>query len=422
MLNLKILSTRDEINSGNKSVCYLCEGSLEEYVKSIPERYTEYDIQRGIVKNVYLDRLTKSILANKYIPPIVLIADKFDINGEILKIKVYKILDGLQRTYRIKAIYYALNLFISEIDNNHSKKKELKEITKYKLSKMYKTQLDEMNSDITILWSILRIFYDENKSLADLKTVFANFNQWFEVWVSLDQKEQINKMLVLNAGHKPMDIKHQLELLFLNIIHPKYLDNFVRSKDANSSFFYKRKQSGELHLSHFISAIISFHYHEPISVDAKFIRDLQDDLDEKLEELKDYFLNETLELFIEFMKQLDIIFFNEYGQTGIEWIGKETMLIGIFAALGKYYKQQDNNLTDFLNDIKQKITINITNLKINEFEDVKNTIDFTKLNIGDTFKNTTFYVFCHLFFKNTTDIDWQDLFKNKAKRSSYDCE
>jgi len=87
MLNLKILSTRDEINSGNKSVCYLCEGSLEEYVKSIPERYTEYDIQRGIVKNVYLDRLTKSILANKYIPPIVLIADKFDINGEILKIK-----------------------------------------------------------------------------------------------------------------------------------------------------------------------------------------------------------------------------------------------------------------------------------------------------------------------------------------------
>ena len=134
MLNLKVLSTRDEINSGKKSTCYLCEGSLEEYVKSIPERYTEYDIQRGIVKNVYLDRLTKSILANKYIPPIVLIADKFKINDGMLEIENYKILDGLQRTYRIKAIYIALKLFISELEAG----KDLKDSKKNILSKVYK--------------------------------------------------------------------------------------------------------------------------------------------------------------------------------------------------------------------------------------------------------------------------------------------
>lgn len=44
-LKLKILSKREEIDdNGDKSICYFAEGNLEDYVKSIPEKYKNYEI------------------------------------------------------------------------------------------------------------------------------------------------------------------------------------------------------------------------------------------------------------------------------------------------------------------------------------------------------------------------------------------
>jgi len=224
-LNLKILSKREEANKGRINTCYICEGTLEEYVKSIPDRYKEYDIQRGIIKNnVYLDKLTKTILENKFIPSIVLVANKDDDitienNTLILKNQSYKILDGLQRSYRIKQIYQAYNLYLNLV--NEDKKSFIETLTKYKISREFKKKLDNYKTDISYLWFIIE-FYKNNKIN---KSIFKDFIQWFEVWVGLDKNEQINKMLVLNAGHKSMDLKHQLELLFLNVVPEKYLND-----------------------------------------------------------------------------------------------------------------------------------------------------------------------------------------------------
>jgi len=418
-LNLKILSKREEANKGRINTCYICEGTLEEYVKSIPDRYKEYDIQRGIIKNnVYLDKLTKTILENKFIPSIVLVANKDDDitienNTLILKNQSYKILDGLQRSYRIKQIYQAYNLYLNLV--NEDKKSFIETLTKYKISREFKKKLDNYKTDISYLWFIIE-FYKNNKIN---KSIFKDFIQWFEVWVGLDKNEQINKMLVLNAGHKSMDLKHQLELLFLNVVPEKYLNEFIRSKDISSATFYKKKEKGDLHLTHFISALIAFDKSVPILVNQQYLQEIHENPDIELEEVKKYFMENNLELFIDFLKSLDELIETTYGKTGLEWIGRESVLIGLFAAFGKYFELNYNNdiqkLAQCLNNIKELLEENIKNINIEAFNDAKTSVNIAKVNIGDLFKYSTYYYFCQMLIHRNSNLAWKMIFTEKTK-------
>ena len=127
-LKLKILSKREE---NNKAICYICEGNLENYINSIPNRYREYDIQRGIIKNnVYLEKLTTTLLKKEYIPSIVLVSNEpLEILENDLTLEEYKILDGLQRSYRMKLVYNAYNIYLEKIET--SSKEEIEKKTKF---------------------------------------------------------------------------------------------------------------------------------------------------------------------------------------------------------------------------------------------------------------------------------------------------
>lgn len=418
-LNLNILSKREEINNRKINTCYICEGTLEDYVKSIPGRYREYDIQRGIIKNnVYLDKLTKTILENKFIPSIVLVANSdnnitIENNKIEIKNQSYKILDGLQRSYRIKQIYQAYNLYIDLVDDD--KKDYIEALTKYKISREFKEELDSYKTDISYLWPIIEFYRNNNIN----RNIFSDFIQWFEVWVGLDKNEQINKMLVLNAGHKSMDLKHQLELLFLNVVPENYLVEFIRSKDISSAYFYKKKEKGDLHLTHFISALIAFDKSAPILVNQQYLQEIHENPDIELEEVKKYFMENNLDLFIDFLKNIDELIENKYGKTGLEWIGRESVLIGLFAAFGKYFeKNYDNDirkLEECLNTIKNLLTEKIDRLDIEAFNSAKTSVNIAKVNIGDLFKYSTYYYFCKLLIDNNTNLKWKIIFTQKTK-------
>jgi len=418
-LNLSILSEREETNNGKTNTCYICEGTLEDYVKSIPDRYKEYDIQRGIIKNnVYLDKLTKTILENKFIPSIVLVANSDDgitiENNKIaIKNQSYKILDGLQRSYRIKQIYQAYVLYINLVDDN--KKSYIEALTKYKISREFKKELNSYKTDVSYLWSVIE-FHRKNKIN---RNIFSDFIQWFEVWVGLDKNEQINKMLVLNAGHKSMDLKHQLELLFLNVVPETYLEEFIRSKDISSASFYKKKEKGDLHLTHFISALIAFDKSAPILVNQQYLQEIHENPDIELEEVKKYFMENNLDLFIDFLKNIDDLIENKYGKTGLEWIGRESVLIGLFAAFGKYFeKNYDNDirkLEECLNTIKNLLAEKIDRLDIEAFNSAKTSVNIAKVNIGDLFKYSTYYYFCQMFIHDNTNLEWKIIFTQKTK-------
>ena len=416
-LELKILSKRKE---NNKAICYICEGNLENYVKSIPERYRDYDIQRGIIKNnVYLEKLTITILEKKYIPSIVLVANNpLHIKDDLISVEEYKILDGLQRSYRMKLIYNAYNIYLEKVANN--KKKEIESKTKFKLSRELKNELNEKETDISYLWTIIEFYRDKEVD----KNVFIKFIQWFEIWDNLDKNEQINKMLLLNAGHKSMDMKHQLELLFLNIISDTYLDDFIRSREISATYFYKNKKKGDLHLTHTISALVAFDKCEPILLNQKFLQELHENIDVELDQVKIFFQDNNLENFIDFFKQLDGLINSQYGEIGLQWIGRESVLIGMFASFGKYFKSNFNNDINFLeacfNDILKKLEAHLQDFKIDEFNEAKENVNIAKVNIGDLFKYSTYYFFCQLLM-NRKNNNWKTIFKMSKSEIKNDC-
>jgi len=423
-LRLKILSKREEKTNGNNTAtCYICEGNLEDYIKSIPNRYREYDIQRGIIKNnVYLERLTQTILEKKYIPSIVLVSENLlKTTNEYLTVQEYKILDGLQRSYRMKLIYNAFQLYIEYIDNNS--KKDIEQKTKFKLSRELKEKLVEKETNISYLWSIIE-FYRGNDNIE--RELFTKFVQWFEVWKNLDKNEQINKMLLLNAGHKSMDMKHQLELLFLNIITDNYLENFIRSREVSATYFYKHKSVGDIHLSHIISALIAFDKCEPILLNQKFLQELHENIDIELEQVKVFFQDNNLEIFIDFFKKLDELINRQYNKIGLQWIGRESVLIGMFASFGKFFKinfyNNINSLKACFDDILKKLEANIRNLKIDEFNEAKENVNIAKINIGDLFKYSTYYFFCQLLMHNNRENNnWKTIFKMSKSEIKNEC-
>src|SRR5690554_6174009 len=94
------------------STCYLSSINLEDYISGLPDNYKSYEVQREIVNNSYLDNLISTIINHNHIPPIVLVVDEenYELQNSSLKISEFKILDGLQRTFRLKMIYDTIKL------------------------------------------------------------------------------------------------------------------------------------------------------------------------------------------------------------------------------------------------------------------------------------------------------------------------
>lgn len=76
---------------------------------SLKPDFYEFEVQRGIVRNSYLDTLRQTISNKEPIPPISLtVSGEPVIDNQILKVKDENsdILDGLQRTFRLWVYNY----------------------------------------------------------------------------------------------------------------------------------------------------------------------------------------------------------------------------------------------------------------------------------------------------------------------------
>ncbi len=138
------------------STCYLTKIKLNEFVKSLPDGYKDYEVQREIVSNTYLDNLIETVLQKRHIPPIVLVVDSknFHFNGSELSIDEFKILDGLQRTYRLKLIWDTIRLFFLEL----SESEDILSLKRLQLSKQYSRNLDVINSNSRILETVISTY------------------------------------------------------------------------------------------------------------------------------------------------------------------------------------------------------------------------------------------------------------------------
>ena len=196
--------------------CYVCKANLKDYIASLKPDFYEFEVQRGIVRNSYLDTLRQTISNKEPIPPISLtVSGEPVIDNQILKVKDENsdILDGLQRTFRLWVYNYINN------------------IVKSKNILTFSELVSELKSD-DIGTRIIDFYFINAKFLKDFLPIgicaaniqsfidgWENYNLIFYIWYGLDDKQVVRKMLELNAGQKPVTSTHQYELLYLHFFN-----------------------------------------------------------------------------------------------------------------------------------------------------------------------------------------------------------
>lgn len=393
--------------SERKGTCYLCSIKLSDYLESLPNSYEDYEVQREIVSNVYLDHLVSTVLERQHIPSIVLIAKDVSKSGSSLEIRSFKILDGLQRTYRLhaiqKTIHYALE--------NYNKDERPLELSRFAFSRKFSTVLREFNSNTEIYLAILN-FLDRNGADKLGKCLSEN-SQWFEVWTGLSPADEVRKMLTLNAGHKPVKTRHQLELLFLNLLPVlrkagagKF--DIVREKELGSTQFSKARKAGEFHFAHLITAMLSLLKGKPVIASAGLVQEVN----EESEGLEDAAVAIDPDLFtdaVRFLVRLEALLEKGYGDLARLWIGREVTLSGLFAGLGAYARETSSGEVPF-KKLLAVLSGNPKALRLDEFESARNNLDLSKVNIGNVNRNAVFNATLELLNDPSAKLHWRSYF------------
>jgi len=248
--------------------------------------------------------------------------------------------------------------------------------------------------------------------------IFEKNEQWFEVWTNLSVKEQVNKMLTLNAGHKQVKPAHQLELLFLNLIphlqksvqaSKKQLIIF-REKEKTPLVYSKERKSGQFHFSHVISAILSFIEAKPVATNIQLVEQLQE-AQYDTEKLVEFFDYNFFEVLITFLLDLDEEVAKENNDI---WLGKESTLIGIFGALGFYRKQKQISINVLFAKVIDKLRTTQNVLNLQEYNQEMKSLDASKRNIGSVYRKAVFLGFKDFLMNidsdDYTSINWHKHF------------
>lgn len=310
---------------------YLCKGNLLDYLLNLKTDFYDFAIQRRIVKNQYLDSLYQTIKSGDPIPVLTLTFSGSKLPSDTgtteLDMDGIEILDGLQRTFRM----WAYNV----LSDKYSGQKDKDIIPFVRQLKEEKPVLFESG---VITTSLIKKMIASGEIL-NVRQAFKSFGIYFIVWAGLDEKEVVQKMLVLNAGQKAVSKTHQFELLFLhffNDIRTKHnkIELFREKDESAANIKNGKRHAGQFMFSSFIVGLQSFAEQKPLRVSTEEPPGLdnEEDSDSTLYNL--IFNPKFLAVFISLLVQLDKQIYQKEENAGLEWFVKETTLSGVLAALG----------------------------------------------------------------------------------------
>lgn len=396
---MKITILREkELQNGKK--WYLAVCNLLEYIESLKDEFFNYDIQRRIVKNSYLDKLWTTISSGYPLPSITLTANvKEDIDNS--SVDEFEILDGLQRSFRLWAIKYLDDLL---------KRMNTQDVS-FLIEEMRKDENGKRLLDSKVInRSILRkLLTDDKINIENLMNCYAQQDIVLNIWSGLNDEEIINKMLMLNAGQRSVSSTHQFELMFLHYFKklevPKGVQIIRERDDEYFSVKKKERKCGQLLMSSIIIAIQSLIERKPVRIQMVNALRINDSVVE--ESSASFFTKDNLETFINLLLELDKNFYDD--QIG-SWIMKDTTLSGLFAAIGAVYNQEwTYNVPSMLDFIHNKIMVlNDENINYNEFQGAYNNLSSVTVNIGNAVRKAVYIYFKNLFLKKP--MSWQEAF------------
>lgn len=417
-MHIEILDTKQV----NGNTWALCKGNLLHYLQGLKTDFFEFSVQRKIVNNVYLDGIYRSVEKGEPFPPVTLtysgsIPPETRGAFEIDECQI-EILDGLQRTYRLWVI-----LFIAKVIEKSGAKDLLSLAEAIKNTDDGEVILQNKFITPKFIKNLL-VEKDGKLYIEHLVECYSKFEVYFTIWTGLDDQEVIRRMLILNAGQKSVSSTHQFELLFLHFfedgkLHYKQEVTLVREKDVRFRAVQQGKRElGEYLMSSVVVALQSFINGKQLRIATANKINLDDNKLLNDEALADYFNPDTLSDFINQLYDFGEML-SKKDSKYIKWYGKDTVLSGIFGAMGAF--MIDNGMKP------QVETIGDLSLVLSGFDDPFNLKDYydayenklasTKVNVGNAVRKAIFN-----YTKDMLTLGSSNWYKYFTQHTDYDEE
>lgn len=363
-MSITILGTTKDIRTG-ANVIY-AQMPVNKYLEMIGNDFADYFIQRRKEKHKAYQRMKADIKEGALLPSITLavkpnkvlgindkIGDKKSLETLLLEPGVADILDGLQRTYIL-----------------HDLKSEG------------------------------HLFFEEQNILV-------------EYWLEGDLKRLIYRMIVLNAGQKPMSMRHQIELLFMS------LNDIITENLEDVEIMFERDSTRRTSAKKYSLKAIAMAYQVFLTGTTEVKNDViinellsDDELDSNEEELVSKF-SEFLKYF-NYYTQIDKLVEDNY-QTkfnSLNWFGTDNTLSGFFAAISVFIKSGkseriEQSMKKLIVKLKAKENLEYTPLRFDAYEKNKNLyINPKKQNVGSATRRFICNGFKE-FFREEGDLSFE---------------
>lgn len=362
-MGLKVLGTATDLRT-NARIVY-AQVPIGEYLALVGTSFDSFTIQRKKEKYKAYDRLKKDILEGTLLPsitlavkpnrvdvlnPLIATSRQTDLERELSVPGQVDILDGLQRTYIIK----------------------------------------ELATD--------NVVFKPGQSVL------------LEFWLEKELRHLIYRIIVLNAGRKPMSMRHQVELLFLVI------KETIEAQIPGVELYQERDETRRRGPKKYALDRIAMAYqcfllrsHE-VQRESVVAQELAEG--EVLDSTED-FLNERFLLFTKYLTEyvkIDDQGCRVYAQedsgrglpTGALWFGSETTLNSFFAALADFGSTEqrreriDKGLAALLHILEQS-TAGQDPLELETLDRLAKGINTRKVNVGTATRRLYFTAFKEFF-------------------------
>lgn len=395
-MRFKLLAEKSLDNE--RVVWRLAMCNLYDYLSNLKKDFFDFDVQRRIVSNSYLDKIGESILGGEPLPAFTLTS--YDVEDSELNLDKTDILDGLQRTYRLWVIIFLERMITehgtSDFERLYEKIKESDEGKKLIAVKL-------------INRSRVREYVDNDcEKIKKQINAYKDFEIIINIWTGLTEQEVIKKMLTLNAGQRSVSSTHQFELMFLHCFKNPLKSgdiNIIREKDSDYNKVRRGDRNlGDYLMSSIIIALQSYIEQQPLRISQVNKLRIEDSVIP--ESSSDFFSDQKLHQFIELISQIDVKTINDSDLN--RWLMKDTTLSGLFAAMGVLTDSSVDLRDKVINDCIKKI--NRDNIDVNEFETNYQRLSSVSTNVGNAVRKAAFHYFLALF--KDSKISWREAFNN----------
>lgn len=368
-MSLQVLGEAIDVRTGTRVI--YAKSDVRTYIDLVGPDFDEFIIQRRRVKHKAYARMREDIISGALLPTISLavkedciaeldaVKDSYDETAKILsRPNRVNILDGLQRTHT--------------------------------------------------LFDILK----DQVPLKEGQTILLEF------WLEGSIRNLIYRIIVLNAGQKPMSMRHQMELLFFST--KEALEKAIPGLEIYSERDEARRTRPKKYSLDRLSLSYYAYVTKSPEVDKENIVAQQLQQDDILSEGEEKF-GEKFDRFVSILRgmaAIDEAVFRLYPDEGLSWVGSENFLLAFFSAAASFDARPDGSA-------RVDVAIGLLIKSVQESQEPDDPLAFStyktvvqgfnvrKVNVGFATRKLLFNAFKE-FFRAEGDVPLKDLWLQEA--------